>query len=406
MSDEKKSIQLTRRRILAGVTTVGAVSTGAGAGTFALFSDSEQSTENTVQAGTLDLSRGEQSWNLPAKGLGPGDTVSGSVSLSNDGGSLSGDHVEISTSVAGENDGDEPTDSELAAEVDAATYANHVLVDSLSYGGTTLVGSGAAWQEGVYQYDYDGNGINVDALREQPDGSSGHDSAIHLTSGGSKSNDYNIVLVDVHGYDFTLNGLASGTFSHDYYGTASNEVNGPDEVILIIEDSSGNTQFLWHHKGSGDETDASWKDRDLAAELDSASNNHDWMVKHPDGTTETLGSSPLEKYGDATVKFAGIGCANTNTDNPVVVDMYYDNLKMGEGTTHTFQFPTMQAPSTGTTLSDIDGKVFDNLATPGSGTSFDVTFRLDPDAGNDFQGDGIDVTFDFGLAQEAGQDVL
>ncbi|WP_136689928.1 TasA family protein [Halorhabdus amylolytica] len=48
-------IELTRRRVLGGLITVGAASAAAGAGTFALFSDTETSSGNEVTAGTLDL---------------------------------------------------------------------------------------------------------------------------------------------------------------------------------------------------------------------------------------------------------------------------------------------------------------------------------------------------------------
>jgi len=53
MSDN--NIELTRRRVLGGIATVGAASAAAGAGTFAFFSDTETSTDNAVQAGTVDL---------------------------------------------------------------------------------------------------------------------------------------------------------------------------------------------------------------------------------------------------------------------------------------------------------------------------------------------------------------
>lgn len=51
----EKKLELSRRRILAGLGTIGVASAGAGAGTFALFSDEESSEDNTVQAGTLNL---------------------------------------------------------------------------------------------------------------------------------------------------------------------------------------------------------------------------------------------------------------------------------------------------------------------------------------------------------------
>jgi hypothetical protein len=49
------NIQLTRRRILAGLGATGAASVGAGFGTSALFSDEESFRGNTLAAGTLDL---------------------------------------------------------------------------------------------------------------------------------------------------------------------------------------------------------------------------------------------------------------------------------------------------------------------------------------------------------------
>jgi predicted ribosomally synthesized peptide with SipW-like signal peptide len=53
--DTSSSFELSRRGVLGGLVTMGAASAAAGAGTVALFSDEETSTNNTVQAGTLDL---------------------------------------------------------------------------------------------------------------------------------------------------------------------------------------------------------------------------------------------------------------------------------------------------------------------------------------------------------------
>mgnify|MGYP006282843821 CR=1 FL=1 len=58
MSDN--NIELSRRRILAGLGTIGVASAATGAGTMALFSDEETSSGNVVQAGTLDLKVGNQ----------------------------------------------------------------------------------------------------------------------------------------------------------------------------------------------------------------------------------------------------------------------------------------------------------------------------------------------------------
>ncbi|WP_336000349.1 vWA domain-containing protein [Halorientalis halophila] len=53
MTDD--NIQLSRRRVLAGLGTAGLASAGAGLGTSALFSDTESFENNTLTAGTLDL---------------------------------------------------------------------------------------------------------------------------------------------------------------------------------------------------------------------------------------------------------------------------------------------------------------------------------------------------------------
>lgn len=55
MSDNDTTIELNRRRVLGGIATIGAASAALGAGTFAAFSDQEESQDNTIQAGSLDL---------------------------------------------------------------------------------------------------------------------------------------------------------------------------------------------------------------------------------------------------------------------------------------------------------------------------------------------------------------
>ena len=48
--------ELSRRKTLAGLATIGAAGAGAGLGTSALFSDTESFTNNSITAGTLDMS--------------------------------------------------------------------------------------------------------------------------------------------------------------------------------------------------------------------------------------------------------------------------------------------------------------------------------------------------------------
>ena len=58
MTDDR--FELTRRKALAGLGAVGAAGAGAGIGTSALFSDEESFNNNTIVAGTLDMSVGAE----------------------------------------------------------------------------------------------------------------------------------------------------------------------------------------------------------------------------------------------------------------------------------------------------------------------------------------------------------
>ena len=49
------TLELNRRRVLAGILVIGLAAAAAGVGTFALFSDEAQSDANTISAGTLSV---------------------------------------------------------------------------------------------------------------------------------------------------------------------------------------------------------------------------------------------------------------------------------------------------------------------------------------------------------------
>jgi len=87
--DDNSGFDLSRRKVLGGVLTVGAASAATGAGTMALFSDSEESQDNTIQAGTLDLTDGFASSSFAVgtgdTGLKPGDHGTKYFSLTNEG---------------------------------------------------------------------------------------------------------------------------------------------------------------------------------------------------------------------------------------------------------------------------------------------------------------------------------
>ncbi|WP_235728451.1 TasA family protein, partial [Halosimplex carlsbadense] len=87
--DNSKTIELNRRRVLGGIVTIGGAAAAAGAGTFAAFSDTESSNDNSVSAGTLDLT--VDGGSTPVTVLSVSDAVpngSGSgdaITLANDG---------------------------------------------------------------------------------------------------------------------------------------------------------------------------------------------------------------------------------------------------------------------------------------------------------------------------------
>ncbi|WP_435102382.1 TasA family protein [Halarchaeum sp. P4] len=404
MSDDK--INLSRRKVLGGLATLGAAGAASGAGTFALFSDSETSSNNTIQAGTLDLTE-STSFTAPAGGLAPGQSTSGSVTLTN-GGSVSADHLEIGIASIANADGDTTSpDGEGSADKSASDVADHLYVDELAYGSGALMAMLPTVQiPGAYTYDF-GGGSDITFETVSASDAPNSDSApsgdiLHVASDGDTGK-YAHSMVDVSSQELTLNDLNTGTFKYDYFATEANTVKAPDEVKIVVEDTDGSVHFLYQHRGDeADMTSTEWKTRDVSSDLNKggrASNANSWgEVDMTTGSTSSLGDSPIPEYGDATVLLVGVGAANTNGSVDVQADLYYGNLQVGSQT-HSF-------PSTPATVSNLSNTVVDSLAAPGSGTDFSFSFRLDPDVGNDFQGEGADITFDFGLAQESGQNVL
>lgn len=101
-----EGIRLTRRRLLGGVATVGAASAAAGAGTGALLVDSEESTGNSVSAGTLDLTLdgGDQTVQfLSETGVAPGDSGQARLPVSNAGTLAGSVAVEVADCTSYEN---------------------------------------------------------------------------------------------------------------------------------------------------------------------------------------------------------------------------------------------------------------------------------------------------------------
>lgn len=86
MTDDNKSIELTRRRALGSIAIVGAAGAGLGAGTGAYFSDSVESQDNTIEAGDIDLrtnGNNAATTTIDVGPVAPGESGSSSLQVSN-----------------------------------------------------------------------------------------------------------------------------------------------------------------------------------------------------------------------------------------------------------------------------------------------------------------------------------
>lgn len=79
-------INLSRRKVLGGITTVGAASAAAGAGTFALFSDSSKTGSQTISTGTVNFQNDSPTaLDITAENQGSTGSISGSTTFTYDG---------------------------------------------------------------------------------------------------------------------------------------------------------------------------------------------------------------------------------------------------------------------------------------------------------------------------------
>lgn len=401
--DNSSSIELNRRRVLGALGTVGVASAGAGAGTFALFSDTESSTGNSVQAGTLDLTAGTtQSFNGSATNLSPGSSTNTVQIELNNAGSVSGDHVELSVDYS-QNDGSEPTDGSLSQNVSAETFAERLFTSTFNYAGDRIGSVPSVFQtftsnpEGAAVIDFDGDGSSDVEISRVPDPAGGSRQDVVRAKSNGTTSDYALSMRDVG--SIPINSISAGDITFDYYGGAGN-TNAPDEVYVVVNDSSGTNRLVYTTGNTGSPATETWETRDVGAEIDGATGipgeNYNWFEVAPGSNTYSDPSSGgLASDLDGTVEAVGFGRGSTGGGDSI--DTYYDNLVVN-GTSYKFR-PV--------SLDDIASRgVFDSLV-PISGTrNFEAEFKLDRLAGNDFQGDGVDISFTFGLAQESGQSVL
>lgn len=125
MSDNDKTIELNRRRVLGGIATIGAASAALGAGTFAVFSESETSEDNNVNAGelTLDVTNGSGSdaFGYTFDNIVPGNqaTVTADISITAD---FAVGDITVTTSTDKVDGGQGDVNLANALAIDSATW--------------------------------------------------------------------------------------------------------------------------------------------------------------------------------------------------------------------------------------------------------------------------------------------
>lgn len=169
--------ELTRRRVLGGLATIGAASVTAGAGTMAVLSDSETAGHNAVTEGTLDLVfDGSSSFGIQAE-LTPDQSVKGSVTLTNPA-SLAGS-LDVDVDYV-EDDGD--------TTVTADDVASDLEVTTMTYGGadrtgqfTDANGNGIRDLEDLSKNDQTTGESVASDLIDLPDPGAGTDFVVEIT---------------------------------------------------------------------------------------------------------------------------------------------------------------------------------------------------------------------------------
>jgi len=76
---------MMNRKILTAVFVIGLVASLAGVGVYSVFTDTESSTGNTFTAGTIIISLGACSWSTGFDNMKPGDTVTFTITVGNNG---------------------------------------------------------------------------------------------------------------------------------------------------------------------------------------------------------------------------------------------------------------------------------------------------------------------------------
>lgn len=129
------SALLSDRAVLVALLVIGVTGITLGATTVAFYQDSDASTGNDVQGGTMNLSldgADSLSSSITITDGGPDDSATHTFNIANEG-PFAADHVEVSLSTAENDPGSEPNDGDLTADLTASETATLVQVTTYEY---------------------------------------------------------------------------------------------------------------------------------------------------------------------------------------------------------------------------------------------------------------------------------
>jgi len=182
-----------KKKLVLSVMVILVVASVIAGGAFAAFLDVETSTNNTFTAGTLDLKTNDAdgvTQTLYATNMKPGDTVGPETITLKNSGSIDGATLDIDVSYV-ESDGTNPP--EFPVNKTADEFADELIVDTLSYGGTNLL---------LLVTDTDGDGIDMKEVAVTDfSGQAG------INAGLTKDFIIQVTLKDTIGNDFQADGI-------------------------------------------------------------------------------------------------------------------------------------------------------------------------------------------------------
>lgn len=182
-----------KKKLVLSVMVILVVASVIAGGAFAAFLDVETSTNNTFTAGTLDLKTNDAdgvTQTLYATNMKPGDTVGPQTITLKNSGSIDGATLDIDVSYV-ESDGTNPP--EFPVNKTADEFADELIVDTLSYGGTNLL---------LLVTDTDGDGIDMKEVAVTDfSGQAG------INAGLTKDFIIQVTLKDTIGNDFQADGI-------------------------------------------------------------------------------------------------------------------------------------------------------------------------------------------------------